>query len=35
MSKIDIAYLNKLQDQYEAKLAEFEMNYQDTGSART
>lgn len=35
MSKIDIAYLNKLQEQYEAKLAEFERNYQDTGSART
>lgn len=35
MSKIDIAYLNKLQEQYEAKLAEFEMNYQDTGSVRT
>lgn len=35
MSKIDTAYLNKLQEQYEAKLAEFERNYQDTGSART
>lgn len=35
MSKIDNAYLNKLQNQYEAKLAEFERNYQDTGSART
>lgn len=35
MSKIDIAYLNKLQEQYEVKLAEFERNYQDTGSART
>lgn len=35
MSKIDIIYLNKLQDQYEAKLAGFERNYQDTGSART
>lgn len=35
MSKIDIAYLNNLQEQYEAKLAEFERNYQDTGSART
>ncbi len=35
MSKIDITYLNKLQDQYEAKLSEFERNYQDTGSART
>lgn len=35
MSKIDIACLNKLQEQYEAKLAEFERNYQDTGSTRT
>lgn len=35
MSKIDTAYLNKLQEQYEAKLAEFERNYQDTGSSRT
>ncbi len=35
MSKIDSAYLNKLQEQYETKLAEFERNYQDTGSART
>ena len=35
MSKIDIAYLNKLQEQYETKLAEFERNYQYTGSART
>ena len=35
MSKIDVSYLNKLQKQYEAKLAELEMNYQDTGSSRT
>lgn len=35
MSKIDVSYLNKLQSQYEAKLAEFERNYQDTGSTRT
>lgn len=35
MSKIDAAYLSKLQEQYEAKLAEFERNYQDTGSAKT
>ena len=35
MSKIDVSYLNKLQEQYEAKLAEFERNYQDTGSVRT
>lgn len=35
MSIINNSYLDKLQEQYEQKLAEFEMNYQDTGSART
>lgn len=35
MSIIDNSYLDKLQNQYEQKLAEFEMNYQDTGSTRT
>ncbi len=32
---IDKAYLDKLQEQYELKINELELNYQYTGSART
>ena len=33
--RMSISDLDKLQKQYEQKLAEFERNYQDTGSTRT